>query len=124
MDNSDDYYELLSNRIFVRGHNDPKAEEVKWLSYPNVFSSAYTISKDGYVYSVSDDKYIEWDLSGDEPSVTLLSKNFSFEKFLIKDLVAYSYIADASNYLERGYKIINKNGNLRDCNYRNIMFYK
>ena len=128
--NKENYYDLITNMTFVRGHKSQKVEDVKSIIHPEVFPSIYSISKDGQVYCIIDDQYLKWDFIGKYPSVSLICKNinidgesnFSKKRFLIKDLMACSYIANANDYLERGYKIVNLDGNPKNCNYRNIIF--
>lgn len=125
---SEDYYDLLSNITFIRGHEGRKVEDVKFINnHPEIFPSIYSISKDGKVYCVIDDQYLKWDYVTKEPSVNLVCKEkgdggFVRKRFLIKDLVACSYIANAYDYLERGYKVVNIDGNPNNCEYHNIIF--
>ena len=118
------YYDTYKNKTFIRGHDTNKVKECKHLIHPNIFESVYAISEDGHIYSIMEDKYIKWDYIDKYPSVVLLTKEKGFirKRFYIKDLVACSYIANANNYLERGYKVVNIDGNPNNCNYHNIIF--
>ncbi len=130
MDNlrkDESYYDLLSNMTFIRGYKNQKVEDVKFITHPDIFQSVYSISKDGHVYCIMNDQYLKWDHIDKYPSVNLLKRKkegepFIRDRFLIKDLMAYSYIANAKNYLERGCKIVNIDGNPDNCNYHNIIF--
>ena len=121
---SKDYYDIYKNKTFTRGHDNTKEVESKHLIHPNIFESVYTVSKDGYIYSIMEDSYIKWDYIDKYPSVILLTKEKGFikKRFYVKDLVACSYIANANDYLERGYKAVNIDGNPNNCNYHNIIF--
>ena len=123
----DDYYDLLTNKTFIRGYESKKVEESKHLKYPDIFPNIYIITRTGQIYSTVDDLYIRWDYINKFPSVNLLCRKIEGEPFikkryLIKDLMAYSYIANANNYLERGCKIVNIDGDPNNCNYNNIIF--
>ena len=49
---SKDYYDIYKNKTFTRGHDNTKVVESKHLIHPNIFESVYTVSKDGYIYSI------------------------------------------------------------------------
>jgi hypothetical protein len=123
------YYDLNTNLTFVRGYESQSIEEVKRINdHPYIFSSIYSISKTGQVYCIMDDQYLKWDFVDKYPSVNLLCKKeagdltFTKKRFYIKDLMACSYIANANDYLERGYKVVNIDGNPKNCEYHNIIF--
>lgn len=122
-------YDLVKNRTFVRGFKgsvNNKVEYVKMLVYPTVFDRLYTISEDGRIYSLMNDEYLSWGFRNKLPFVNLsCSKEqgiFTLEPFYIKDLVAYNYIANANDYIERGYEAIYIDGNSKNNNYQNIMY--
>lgn len=124
---SDSYYDLTHNRITVRGFSDSDMEETKMLIYPGILHNIYSISKTGKIYSIINDSYISWSFQGKDPIVNLiyqnpLSRTLSLERFYIKDLVAYNYIANANDYLERGYRAVNIDGDPMNCNYSNIIY--
>lgn len=126
----DNYYDIINNRIHIRSDSiNNQVECVKVLQYPNVLKSLYTISENGKVYSIMNDDYISWGYRGGLPYVNLCCYHesnigivASIEPFFIKDLMAYNYIANADNYLERGCKVMYKDGDPRNNNYTNIMY--
>ena len=125
----DNYYDIINNRIFVRSDSGNNTECVKILQYPNVLKSLYTISENGKIYSIMNDDYISWGYRNYLPYVNLccyhestMGQVISSEPFFIKDLLAYNYIANADDYLERGYRASYKDGNPRNNNYTNIMY--
>lgn len=121
------YYDLTHNRVTVRGFSYSDMEDAKLLIYPGVLQNIYSISKDGKIYSIINETYISWSMCGQGPYVNLLymdqgSRTTSLESFLIRDLMAYNYIANASSYLERGCRAANIDGNPLNCNYSNIVY--
>lgn len=123
------YYDLNNNMTFVRGYTSHEVDIVKRINYhPEIFPSIYSVSKTGQIYCIMDDQYLKWDFINKYPSVNLLCKKeedditFPKKRFYIKDLVACSYIANAYDYLERGYKVVNIDGNPKNCDYHNIIF--
>lgn len=125
---TDGYYDLLHNRVQVRGfvHSD-NAEEAKMINYPGVLQNIYCITRDGRVYSIINENYLEWGIRAGLPYVNLSSvreRGVSLEPFYIRDLMAYSYIANASSYLERGYHAVNIDGNPMNCVYTNILYIR
>ena len=126
---NESYYNLNNNMTFVRGYNSREIDSVKKINgHPKILSSIYSISKTGQIYCIMDDQYIKWDFIDKYPSVNLLCKKeegditFPRKRFYIKDLMACSYIANAYDYLERGYKVVNIDGNPKNCDYHNIIF--
>ena len=121
-------YDLINDRIFVRGfeYSNKNKEYVKILKYPRVFKNIYTISEDGKIYSMMSDEYLVWGYRNNLPFVNLCCNiedgKTSIEPFYIKDLIAYNYIANADNYLERGYESIYIDGNPKNNNYQNIKY--
>ena len=75
---------------------------------------------------MKNDEYLSWGFRNKLPFVNLsCSKEqgiFTLEPFYIKDLVAYNYIANADDYIERGYEAIYIDGNPKNNNYQNIMY--
>lgn len=121
-----DYYDLEHNRVTVRGFSySDNANDAKILIYPSVIENIYSITRDGRIYSIISDSYISWSFRDNLPYVNLSSVRngiCSLEPYYIKDLMAYNYISDACNYLERGYISANIDGNPRNCNYSNIIY--
>lgn len=122
----DGYYDLLHNRVRVKGftHSD-NAEDAKMIKYPGVFKDIYCITIDGRVYSIINEKYLSWGIRNGLPYVNLSSvreRGVSLEPFYIRDLMAYSYIAEANSYLERGYHAVNIDGDPMNCIYTNIRY--
>ena len=129
MDSSKDgYYDLMQNMITVRGFSSHDSmEEAKILSYPDLLPNLYCITKTGQVYSVINDSYISWAFKNNIPYVNLScvkDGKWRLEPFYIKDLIACSYIANASSYLERGYHASNIDGDPKNCRYTNIVYIK
>lgn len=120
------YYDLEHNRVAVGGfsHSD-NARCAKIITYPGVIPNMYSISIEGKVYSFINDKYISWSIRDNLPYINLSSIHgdyISMEPFFIRDLMAFSYISDAYSYLERGYRVLNIDGNNLNCNYQNIIY--
>ena len=126
--NKDDYYDLTQNRITIRGYRKTDStEDAKTLSYPSILPNLYCITKTGQVYSTINDIYIAWAFKNNIPFVNLscvIDGKWRLESFYIKDLMACSYIANASSYLERGYHASNIDGDPRNCRYNNIVYIK
>lgn len=138
--NVDNYYDLDSNRIFVRGIKDFKAikdksstEEMifKKLVYPCVLEKIYLINQFGIVINTIENCSIIPIMIDGFPCVNLSSKIeyngnsiFSRERYRLVDLVAYNFIRNSDCYLERGYIAINKNRILTDNHYSNIEYVK
>lgn len=126
--NKDDYYDLTQNRITIRGYRKTDStEDAKTLSYPSILPNLYCITKTGQVYSTINDIYIAWAFKNNIPFVNLsciIDGKWRLEPFYIKDLMACSYIANASSYLERGYHASNIDGDPRNCRYNNIVYIK
>lgn len=126
--NKEEYYDLLTNKTFIRGYENFNVIDAKHLINPDVFPSIYIITQNGQIYCVADDLYLRWEYEGKYPYVNLLckrkekDKSFTKKRFLIKDLMAYSYIKNPDSYLERGCKVVNIDGNPNNCKYDNIIF--
>lgn len=121
-----DYYDLMHNRVWIRSflHSD-NAEDAKIINYPGILQNIYCITKDGRVYSIINENYIEWGIRSGLPYVNLScvrERRVSLEPFYIRDLMACSYIANASSYLERGYHAANIDGDPMNCAYSNIVY--
>ncbi len=132
----DEYYDLNSNRIFVRGIKDFKTIKdtdtdviFKKLIYPFVLE-IYLINQYGIVINTVGDNTISPVLVNGFPTVhlsTRIERNgkspiVSNERYRIIDLVACNFIRQSECYLERGYIAINKNGILMDTHYSNIVY--
>lgn len=122
----DEYYDLLHDRVRVRGftHSD-NAEDAKIINYPGVLQNIYCITTDGRVYSIVNETYLSWGIRNGLPYVNLSSvrgRLVSLESFYIRDLMAYSYIVNATDYVERGYHAVNVDGDPMNCNFRNIRY--
>lgn len=120
------YYDLVHNRVQVRGfgHSD-SAEDAKMINYPGVVPNIYCITRDGRIYSIINEDYLSWGFRNGLPYVNLScvrERGVALEPFYIRDLVACSYIANASDYLERGYHAVNVDGNPLNCTYTNIVY--
>lgn len=121
------YYNLVDGRIFINGFRDSIKNEIyKILKYPNIPSVMYSINQNGNVYSNLKDEYISKKLlHGKYPSVILscvIDGVHKLEPFYVKDLVACSFIDNSISYLERGYRVVNIDGDPMNCNYRNLIY--
>lgn len=125
------YYNLNRDRIFrFKDLNsiEEGTEEIinKKLRFPTVPKELYLINQYGMVINRVANVLLKPTI--DEhgyPCVVLTSKDgdaFTHEKFRIVDLVAYNFIEESESYLERGYHASNKNGNLIDNYYTNIVY--
>ena len=118
-----DYYDLVHNRVQIKHSDD--AEDAKMITYPSVLQNIYCITKDGRVYSMINENYLSWGFRNGLPYVNLSSvreRGVALEPFYIRDLMACSYIANASSYLERGYHAVNVDGDPLNCVYTNIVY--
>ncbi len=118
-----DYYDLVHNRVQIKYSDD--AEDAKMITYPSVLQNIYCITKDGRVYSMINENYLSWGFRNGLPYVNLSSvreRGVALEPFYIRDLMACSYIANASSYLERGYHAVNVDGDPLNCVYTNIVY--
>ena len=118
-----DYYDLMHNRVQIKYSDD--AEDAKMITYPSVLQNIYCITKDGRVYSMINENYLSWGFRNGLPYVNLSSvreRGVALEPFYIRDLMACSYIANASSYLERGYHAVNVDGDPVNCVYTNIVY--
>ena len=71
------------------------------------------------------ENYLSWGFRNGLPYVNLSSvreRGVALEPFYIRDLMACSYIANASSYLERGYHAVNVDGDPLNCVYTNIVY--
>lgn len=121
-----EYYDLINNKVQIKGFiHSSNSEEAKIINYPSVLQNIYCITKDGKVYSIINENYIDWGSKSGLPYVNLSSvreRGVSLEPFYIRDLMAYSYIVNASSYLERGYHAVNIDGDPMNCSYSNIIY--
>ena len=118
-----DYYDLVHNRVQIKYSDD--AEDAKMITYPSVLQNIYCITKDGRVYSMINENYLSWGFRNGLPYVNLSSvreRGVALGPFYIRDLMACSYIANASSYLERGYHAVNVDGDPLNCVYTNIVY--
>ena len=118
-----DYYDLVHNRVQIKYSDD--AEDAKMITYPSILQNIYCITKDGRVYSMINENYLSWGFRNGLPYVNLSSvreRGVALEPFYIRDLMACSYIANASSYLERGYHAVNVDGDPLNCVYTNIVY--
>ena len=118
-----DYYDLVHNRVQIKYSDD--AEDAKMITYPSVLQNIYCITKDGRVYSMINENYLSWGFRNGLPYVNLSSvreRGVALEPFYIRDLMACSYIVNASSYLERGYHAVNVDGDPLNCVYTNIVY--
>lgn len=118
-----DYYDLVHNRVQIKYSDN--AEDAKMITYPSVLQNIYCITKDGRVYSIINENYLSWGFRNGLPYVNLSSvreRGVALEPFYIRDLMACSYIANASSYLERGYHAVNVDGDPLNCVYTNIVY--
>ena len=118
-----DYYDLVHNRVQIKYSDD--AEDAKMITYPSILQNIYCITKDGRVYSTFNENYLSWGFRNGLPYVNLSSvreRGVALEPFYIRDLMACSYIANASSYLERGYHAVNVDGDPLNCVYTNIVY--
>ena len=122
----DGYYDLEHNRVQIRSLKcSDDTEDAKIITYPSVLQNIYCITKDGRVYSMINENYLSWGFRNGLPYVNLSSvreRGVALEPFYIRDLMACSYIANASSYLERGYHAVNVDGDPLNCVYTNIVY--
>lgn len=119
-----DYYidlEQNNKTNLISTHVIRENGNIKLLQHPDILSNIYTIDENGNVYNTIEDKYINWNYNK-YPYVNLLCKDGGLKSIYIKDLIAYNFIANAESYLERGWKVVNIDGNNSNCNYKNIIF--
>lgn len=133
----DEYYDLNSNRVFIRGIKDFRAIKdktdidmvFKKLIYPSVLE-IYLINQYGMVINTVGDNVISSVLVDGFPCISLSTKIererkspiVSNERYRVIDLVACNFIRESECYLERGCIAINKNGILIDNHYSNIVY--
>lgn len=121
-----EYYNLTSDVMIIKGlTNSSCTEDAKIIKYPGVLQNIYCITEGGRVYSIINEKYLSWGIRNGLPYVNLSSVRegrASLEPFYIRDLMAYSYINEASGYLERGYHVVNIDGDPLNCNFNNIRY--
>ena len=102
--------------IFDQVYNLPKE-----LYHPDICDNMYTIDQRGNVYNLLEESYMIWKYKK-YPYVNLLSRNKSgLISIYIKDLMAFSYLDNTKDYLERGWKIVNIDGDYSNCNLQNII---
>ena len=125
--NSDYYIDELSssNETFVWGIKSlpPLSGENGiniTINHPDVLPGIYTIDQNGNVYNAIEDKYLTWSYKK-YPYVNLISKDKELVSIYIKDLMAYRYLDNTRYYLERGWRVVNIDGNYSNCNYKNII---
>jgi hypothetical protein len=91
------------------------------ISHPDICENMYTIDQRGNVYNLLEEAYISWNYKK-YPYVNLVNKNRDgLVSVYIKDLMAFSYLANTEDYLERGQKIVNIDGDYSNCNIHNII---
>lgn len=121
-----DYYDLQTNRTYVRGDESSNVTCVKMMKYPGLLNNLYTISKKGLIYSIMNDEYIRWSIRNNIPFINI-PLNISDNKFVmtsvnIIDLVAYNFIRNCDSYIERGYKPIVLDRDYKNMKYNNIVY--
>ncbi len=121
-----DYYinlEQNNKTSLISTHETGESGNIKILQHPDIFPNVYTIDENGNVYNTIENKYLNWSYFK-YPYVNLLSKNSGLKAFYIKDLMAYNFLPNAESYLERGYRVVNIDGNIYNCKSDNIIFIK
>lgn len=121
-----DYYDLQTNRTYVRGDESTNVTCVKMMKYPGLLNNLYTISEKGLIYSIMNDEYIRWSIRNNMPFINI-PLNISNDKFVmtsvnIIDLMAYNFIRYCDSYIERGYKPIVLDRDYKNMKYNNIVY--
>ena len=121
-----DYYDLQTNRTYVRGDESTNVTCVKMMKYPGLLNNLYTISEKGLIYSIMNDEYIRWSIRNNMPFINI-PLNISNDKFVmtsvnIIDLMAYNFIRYCDSYIERGYKPIVLDRDYKNMKYDNIVY--
>lgn len=121
-----DYYDLQTNRTYVRGDESTNVTCVKMMKYPGLLNNLYTISEKGLIYSIMNDEYIRWSIRNNIPFINI-PLNISNDKFVmtsvnIIDLMAYNFIRYCDSYIERGYKPIVLDRDYKNMKYNNIVY--
>lgn len=121
-----DYYDLQTNRTYVRGDESSNVTCVKMMKYPGLLNNLYTISEKGLIYSIMNDEYIRWSIRNNIPFINI-PLNISNDKFVmtsvnIIDLMAYNFIRYCDSYIERGYKPIVLDRDYKNMKYNNIVY--
>ena len=121
-----DYYDLQTNRTYVRGDESTNVTCVKMMKYPGLLNNLYTISEKGLIYSIMNDEYIRWSIRNNIPFINI-PLNISNDKFVmtsvnIIDLMAYNFIRYCDSYIERGYKPIVLDRDYKNMKYDNIVY--
>ena len=121
-----DYYDLQTNRTYVRGDESSNVTCVKMMKYPGLLNNLYTISEKGLIYSIMNDEYIRWSIRNNMPFINI-PLNISNDKFVmtsvnIIDLMAYNFIRYCDSYIERGYKPIVLDRDYKNMKYDNIVY--
>lgn len=121
-----DYYDLQTNRTYVRGDESSNVTCVKMMKYPGLLNNLYTISEKGLIYSIMNDEYIRWSIRNNIPFINI-PLNISDNKFVmtsvnIIDLMAYNFIRHCDSYIERGYKPIVLDRDCKNMKYNNIVY--
>lgn len=121
-----DYYDLQTNRTYVRGDESGNVTCVKMMKYPGLLNNLYTISEKGLIYSIMNDEYIRWSIRNNMPFINI-PLNISNDKFVmtsvnIIDLMAYNFIRYCDSYIERGYKPIVLDRDYKNMKYDNIVY--
>lgn len=121
-----DYYDLQTNRTYVRGDESSNVTCVKMMKYPGLLNNLYTISEKGLIYSIMNDEYIRWSIRNNIPFINI-PLNISDNKFVmtsinIIDLMAYNFIRYCDSYIERGYKPIVLDRDYKNMKYSNIVY--
>lgn len=119
---SDYYKEAQNNGTDLKSSIlSGESGNVKSLRHPDILSGIYTIDENGNVYNTIEDRYINWSYNK-YPYVNLLCKDGGLKSIYIKNLMAYNFLQNAESYLERGWRVVNIDGNNSNCNYKNIIF--
>ena len=121
-----DYYDLQTNRTYIRGDESSNVTCVKMMKYPGLLNNLYTISEKGLIYSIMNDEYIRWSIRNNMPFINI-PLNISNDKFVmtsvnIIDLMAYNFIRYCDSYIERGYKPIVLDRDYKNMKYNNIVY--
>lgn len=120
-----DYYDLQTNRTYVRGDESSNVTCVKMMKYPGLLNNLYTISEKGTIYSIMNDSYIKWKYISNIPFVYLPLRDettFVSTPVNIIDIMAYNFIRDSERYIERGYIPIVLDRNADNMLYSNIVY--
>lgn len=121
----EDYYDIQSNRMYIRGQESNQKVCVKMMRFPNTLDNLFTISEKGLIYSIMNDEYVRWGYRNGKPFINIPIRDkdkYVLSSINVIDLIAYNFIRDSDSYIERGYIPVTLNRNNTDLYYSNIVY--